>query len=33
VSAAYRAAVLALIVVSVAGGLLLGTWVHTTLST
>lgn len=32
-SAAYRAAVLALIVVSVAGGLLLGTWVHTTLST
>ena len=32
-SAAYRAAVLALIVVSVAGGLVLGTWVHTTLST
>ena len=32
-SAAYRAAVLALIVASITGGILLGTWAHTTLST
>jgi hypothetical protein len=33
VSAAYRAAILALIVASIAGGVLLGAWAHTALST